>query len=84
MRPRASFRPYVGLAFAVVAFSASLVWGVHRLAVLQEARFVNESAGSRFVAEPLSEAQKRYVEYILSGGRHLLALIDEVLDLAKI
>ena len=35
-------------------------------------------------AEPLSEAQKRYVEYILSGGRHLLGLIDEILDLAKI
>ena len=35
-------------------------------------------------AEPLSEVQKRYVEYILSGGRHLLGLIDEILDLAKI
>ena len=35
-------------------------------------------------AEPLSEVQKRHVEYILSGGRHLLGLIDEILDLAKI
>ena len=34
--------------------------------------------------EPLSEVQKRHVEYILSGGRHLLGLIDEILDLAKI
>ena len=35
-------------------------------------------------AEPLSEVQKRHVEYILSGGRYLLGLIDEILDLAKI
>ncbi|MDH4120913.1 MAG: PAS domain S-box protein [Deltaproteobacteria bacterium] len=28
--------------------------------------------------------QKEYLEYIMKGGQHLLALIDEVLDLAKI
>jgi PAS domain S-box-containing protein len=33
---------------------------------------------------PLTEKQKGYVNYILSGGAHLLDLINEVLDLAKI
>ena len=35
-------------------------------------------------AEPLTETQREYVEYILASGQHLLALIEEVLDLAKI
>ena len=35
-------------------------------------------------AEPLSETQREYVEYILASGQHLLEIIEEVLDLAKI
>ncbi len=35
-------------------------------------------------ARPLDEAQREYVREILRGGRHLLNLIDEVLDLAQI
>ncbi len=34
--------------------------------------------------EPLSKAQKSNVEQILKGGRHLLDLINDVLDLAQI
>ena len=34
--------------------------------------------------EPLTEAQKGCVEHILKGGEHLLDLINEILDLAKI
>lgn len=34
--------------------------------------------------EPLSEKQESYVSHILTGGRHLLDLINEVLDLARI
>ncbi len=34
--------------------------------------------------EPLTESQELAVGQILSGGRHLLELIDEVLDLTKI
>jgi len=33
---------------------------------------------------PLSEQQKKYVRHILNGGEHLLGLINEILDLAKI
>lgn len=33
---------------------------------------------------PLTDKQKEYVEYILTSGRHLLDLINEVLDLSKI
>jgi len=33
---------------------------------------------------PLNEKQARFVNNILVGGRHLLALIDDILDLAKI
>lgn len=33
---------------------------------------------------PLSEAQQRAVKHILNSGSHLLTLIDEVLDLAKV
>jgi signal transduction histidine kinase/ActR/RegA family two-component response regulator len=34
--------------------------------------------------EPLSQRQRERVGYILSGGEHLLRLIDDVLDLARI
>ncbi|MBT3238651.1 MAG: PAS domain S-box protein [Rhodospirillaceae bacterium] len=34
--------------------------------------------------EPLTEAQKSCTDHILKGGKHLLELINEVLDLAKI
>ncbi len=34
--------------------------------------------------EPLSETQKEYVDYIMQGGQHLLHLINDILDLAKI
>jgi signal transduction histidine kinase len=33
---------------------------------------------------PLNERQKRYAESILTSGRHLLQLINDVLDLAKV
>ena len=36
------------------------------------------------LAEPLSENQQRGVDFIVSGGRHLLSLIDEVLELTQI
>lgn len=34
--------------------------------------------------EPLSEQQKKCVAHIMRGGTHLLQLIDQILDLAKI
>lgn len=34
--------------------------------------------------EPLTENQKESVNHIMSGGHHLLALINEVLDIARI
>lgn len=33
---------------------------------------------------PLNEKQQRYVENVLNSGRHLLNLINEILDLAKV
>ncbi|MEW6351545.1 MAG: PAS domain S-box protein [Thermodesulfobacteriota bacterium] len=33
---------------------------------------------------PLNEKQIRYVQHVLSSGRHLMGLIDQVLDLAKV
>ncbi|MBT4518723.1 MAG: PAS domain S-box protein [Halieaceae bacterium] len=35
-------------------------------------------------SEPLTQKQKMCVDHIMSGGSHLLELIDQVLDLAKI
>ncbi|MEZ4405062.1 MAG: PAS domain S-box protein [Polyangiales bacterium] len=35
-------------------------------------------------AEPLSERQREMVDHILKGGDHLLRLVNEVLDLARI
>lgn len=35
-------------------------------------------------ADRLSARHREYIDHILSAGRHLLALIDDVLDLAKI
>lgn len=35
-------------------------------------------------AEPLTKKQKDCVDHIMGGGRHLLELIEQVLDLAKI
>ena len=34
--------------------------------------------------EPLTEAQKDCVEHIMKGGKHLLSLINDILDLAQI
>ncbi|MCV6039046.1 hypothetical protein OFP00_38785, partial [Escherichia coli] len=34
--------------------------------------------------EPLSGPQRTRVDHIVAAGRHLLALIDDVLDLARI
>jgi signal transduction histidine kinase len=33
---------------------------------------------------PLNEKQKNYVNYILTSGRHLLLLINQILDIAKV
>jgi two-component system, cell cycle sensor histidine kinase PleC len=33
---------------------------------------------------PLNEKQKQYVNYVLSSGKHLLSLINQILDMAKI
>ena len=66
MRPQAILRPYVGLAFAVVAFSASLVWGVHRLALLQDAHFANESSGSWLA----TQAEVEYLRFLGALDRY--------------
>ena len=35
-------------------------------------------------ADHLTDRDRRYLEHIISSGRHLLSLIDEVLDLARV
>jgi signal transduction histidine kinase len=35
-------------------------------------------------AGPLTERQHEFINYVLSGGRHLLALIADILDLSKV
>ena len=66
MRPKTILRSYFGLAVAVVAFSASLVWGVHRLAVLQEDHFANESMAS-WVA---TQAEVEYLRFLDALDRY--------------
>ena len=44
--------------------------------------FAQLLAGKRF--GPLNERQERYVAYVESSGRHLLELINDVLDLSKV
>jgi signal transduction histidine kinase len=36
------------------------------------------------INEPLTDSQKERVDEILKAGKHLLELINEVLDLAKV
>ena len=40
--------------------------------------------GQLLERSPLEDREHRHVEYILKGGRHLLELIDEVLDISRI
>ncbi|MGA2012930.1 MAG: PAS domain S-box protein [Solirubrobacteraceae bacterium] len=40
--------------------------------------------GQLLELQPLEPVQRESVDYILKGGRHLLALIDEVLDIARV
>ncbi len=35
-------------------------------------------------AGPMNEKQRRYIEHVLNGARHLLQLINDILDLAKV
>jgi signal transduction histidine kinase len=35
-------------------------------------------------AGPLTDKQQEFINYVLSGGRHLLALISDILDLSKV
>ena len=40
--------------------------------------------GQLLELDELADGQREYVEYILRGGRHLLQLINEVLDIASV
>ncbi len=40
--------------------------------------------GQLLERSPLDERQHRHVEHVVKGGRHLLTLIDEVLDISRI
>ena len=33
---------------------------------------------------PLNDKQKKYVEYVLTSGKHLLSLINQILDMSKV
>jgi signal transduction histidine kinase len=48
-------------------------------AVLGFAQLLDQNPG-----EPLTETQKKFTDEILRAGRHMLDLIDEILDLARI
>jgi PAS domain S-box-containing protein len=39
---------------------------------------------SEETAGPMNEKQRRYIEHVLIGARHLLQLINDILDLAKV
>ncbi len=39
---------------------------------------------SEETAGPMNEKQRRYIEHVLTGARHLLQLINDILDLAKV
>jgi len=39
---------------------------------------------SEETAGPLNDKQRRYIEHVLNGARHLLQLINDILDLAKV
>ena len=40
--------------------------------------------GQLLERSPLAERQQRHAEYVIKGGRHLLTLIDEVLEISRI
>jgi CheY-like chemotaxis protein/anti-sigma regulatory factor (Ser/Thr protein kinase) len=40
--------------------------------------------GQLLERSPLAEREHRHAEYVVKGGRHLLALIDEVLEISRI
>ena len=40
--------------------------------------------GELLALDQLSESQRESVEQILAGGRHLLALVEDVLDLSRV
>lgn len=48
-------------------------------AILGFAQLLNQSR-----KDPLSEKQKKHIQHIIKAGKHLLDLINEILDLAKI
>ena len=40
--------------------------------------------GQLLALDPLSESQRHSVEQIIAGGRHLLTLIEDLLDLSRV